>query len=152
MECYTSLISWLTGSNTQFTIAPLTEEVLHNGIPLISTAPLFLLQWMTNPFDPSFTSNPFAASDWSAAPFGTPNPFGAPTVGVPSPFDAVRGLASLDENKLEDSETFSVSEVRYKAPSPIVGLVTNNNILVFGLENGHIIRLNLLEPAGLEGS
>jgi hypothetical protein len=94
-----------------------------------------------NPFD----SNPFG-SEWGAPS----NPFAASSGAHNQSFDVTRGLSQLEENK-EESETFSVSEVRYKPPSPIIGLVTNNNILVFALENGHIIRLNLLEPAGLEG-
>eukprot|EP01127_Copromyxa_protea_P018259 TRINITY_DN5700_c0_g1_i3.p1 TRINITY_DN5700_c0_g1~~TRINITY_DN5700_c0_g1_i3.p1 ORF type:complete len:460 (-),score=77.96 TRINITY_DN5700_c0_g1_i3:1658-3037(-) len=103
-----------------------------------------------NPFEPSINSNPFATSEWAgSSAFGNANPFGQLGV-VPTrdSFDVARGLSALD-NK-EESETFSVSEVRYKPPSPIIGLVSNNNILVFALENGHIIRLNLLEPAGLE--
>lgn len=98
---------------------------------------------MSNPFESFANTNPFSTSDWSSTPFINPSPFGSVT-------DVVRGISNMDEIK-EESETFSVSEVRYKPPSPITGLVTSNNILVFALENGHVIRLNLLEPAGLEG-
>ena len=97
-----------------------------------------------NPFDSSYTTNPFAPA-WGPSPVAfNPNPFAS--VPTRDNFDVTGGLPNSDDN-----ETFSVSLVRYTPPAPIRYLVTNNNILVLALDNGRIIKLNLLDLPDMEG-
>ena len=51
--------------------------------------------------------------------------------------------------KAQDDSCFSISTIRFSPPALITHLVTTNHLLVMGLENGSIGRLN--EEEDLEG-
>eukprot|EP01126_Amoeba_proteus_P016273 TRINITY_DN17500_c0_g1_i2.p1 TRINITY_DN17500_c0_g1~~TRINITY_DN17500_c0_g1_i2.p1 ORF type:complete len:535 (+),score=91.80 TRINITY_DN17500_c0_g1_i2:819-2423(+) len=101
--------------------------------PLPTSSPLFpntTLPTSNTPYRESTTLLPFVNS-WST---------------VDQTFD----ISSLTQGENEEQDIFSFSEVRYTPPSTIRCLVTSNNVLIIAIDNGHLIRLNLLDPAELE--